>query len=276
MYSRCLCVTLLTLAGPLHAQADSVRAVLEGRVIDPAGTAIQAAEIIWQSDKRSVLSRADGSFALTVPVRGETVILVRRPGYSAQVLRVDLSTGAWRGRIVLVPGTQQLPDVEVAVRYAKPIQYSGTTKFDGFFRRQKLGIGTFVTREQIEKLNAFHTIEILRGIPGVYVSIGNPGDPSTADIRIPRCESLDHKLGKVTVWIDGQRLIEPGPYSPRGLYSKGSTDLAEMLERIAATGIEMVEVFRGPSQIPGEFHWDGCAAIVIWTRFNPTRRDTVP
>jgi hypothetical protein len=51
-----------------------------------------------------------------------------------------------------------------------------------------------------------------------------------------------------------------------------------MLERTAASGIEMMEVYRGPSQIPGEFHWDGCGAIVIWTRYNPTRHpnDTTP
>jgi hypothetical protein len=45
-------------------------------------------------------------------------------------------------------------------------------------------------------MNAFHTLEILRGIPGIHVDIGVPGDPYTADIRIPRCESTEHRLGK--------------------------------------------------------------------------------
>ncbi len=268
MLVRALIVLVLAVSPPLRAQGDTVRAVVEGRVVDPAGAPIREAEIAWQGDKRSVLSRADGSFSLSVPFRGETVVLVRRPGYSAQALRVDLRTGIWRGNIVLVPGSQRLPDIEVAARYAKPAQYSGTTKFDDFFRRQKVGLGTFISREQIEKINAFHTIEILRGIPGIHVNIGNPGDPATADIRIPRCESLDHRLGKVTVWIDGQMLIESQNYE-HSVYGDGSLHLAEMLERIAPTGIEMVEVFRGVSQIPGEFHWDGCAAIAIWTRYNP-------
>jgi carboxypeptidase family protein/TonB-dependent receptor-like protein len=263
-------VLIPILSMPLHAQADSVRAVVEGRVVDPDGASIAGAEVVWQGDKRSVSSRADGSFSLTVPLRAETVILVRRPGYSAQALRVDLTTGMWRGTIVLTPGSLRLPDIEVAARYAKPAQYSGTTKYDDFFRRQKLGIGTFVSRDQIERMNAFHTLEILRGIPGIHVNVGIPGDPFTADIRIPRCESLDHKLGKVSVWIDGQMLIEPShPPDERYRFGVGSVDLAEQLQRISPAGIEMVEVFRGPSQIPGEFHWDGCAAIAIWTRYNP-------
>ena len=270
MRLRALAFLISLSSTSLHAQADSARAVVEGRVVDPDGAPIAGAEIVWQGDKRSVLTRADGSFSLSVPLRAETVVLVRRPGYSAQALRVDLTTGIWRGTIVLTPGSLRLPDIEVAARYAKPAQYSGTTKYDDFFRRQKLGIGTFISREQIERMNAFHTIEILRGIPGIHVNVGIPGDPETADIRIPRCESQDHRLGKVTVWIDGQMLIESNPaVADAGHYGVGSTNLAEQLQRIAPAGIEMVEVFRGPSQIPGEFHWDGCAAIVIWTRYNP-------
>ena len=40
----------------------------------------------------------------------------------------------------------------------------------------------------------------------------------------------------------------------------------EMLERINPAAIEMIEVFRGASEIPAEFHWNGCAVIAIWTR----------
>jgi hypothetical protein len=255
---------------------DSVRAVVEGKVLSPTGAPIPETEIIWQTDRRSVLSRADGSFSLVVPFRGPTVILVRRPGYSAQILRVDLSKGVWRGNILLEPGSFRLPDVVVDAKYAKPAEYAGTSKYDGFFQRRKLGVGTFVTREEIERSNAMHTLEILRGIPGLHINAGLPGDPTTADIKMPRCESDDHRLGKVTVWIDGRMLIEErrAPNGVPGLYGFGSYQLAEQLSRITPTGIEMVEIYRGPGQIPGEFHWDGCAAVVIWTRYNPVRDTT--
>jgi hypothetical protein len=258
---------------PLNAQADSARAVVEGKVLDPAGAPIPQAEIIWQTDRRSVLTRADGSFSLIVPLRGEAVILLRRPGFSALALRVDLSSGVWRGNIVLEPGAFQLPDVVVSARYAKPAEYAGTTKYDGFFQRQKLGLGSFISRAQIEQSNASHTLEIFRGIPGLYVNEGIPGNPASADIRIPRCTDAgrtggSQNLGKVTVWIDGNMELE-GSNSGRGQHGPGAMNLAEMLARIAPNMIEMVEVYRGPGEIPGQFHWDGCAAIVIWTRYNP-------
>ena len=263
----------LLLPTTLAAQADSVRAVVEGKVLDPVGAPLPQTEILWQTDRRSVMSRADGSFSLVVPVREPTVILVRRPGYNAQVLRVDLSKGMWRGNIVLQPGSFRLPDVVVAARYAKPAEYAGTTKYDGFFQRRKLGLGTFISREDIEKSNAIHTLEILRGTPGIHVNVGNPGNPASADILMPRCEATPRRLGKVTVWIDGQMLQEQGG-NDSGEHGIGSNNLAEMLARISASGIEMMEIYRGPGQIPGQFHWDGCAAIVIWTRYNPVNDTT--
>lgn len=259
---------LLAIPAGLAAQADSVRAVISGRVVDLVGNPIKEVEVVWQTDKRSVFTDAEGAFRLIVPIRDVTVLLVRKPGYRGQALRMDLKGGSWSGDIVLIAGPYQLPDVEVSARYAKPAEYAETDKYDDFFRRQKLGIGTFISREQIEKMNAFHTMDILKGIPGVYVNMSDPSDPATADIRIPRCTGEGNRVGKVTVWIDGQRLI--GHQALRGgRYGPNALELAEMLERIAPSGIEMVEVFRGPSQIPGEFHWDGCAAIAIWTRWNP-------
>lgn len=242
------------------AQTDSVRSVIEGRVVDPAGLPIAEAEVLWQQGRRSVLTRADGSFNLLIPVRGEVIVLVRRPGFNAQALRVDLTRSSfWRGAIQLQPGSFRLPDIEVTARYAKPAAYAGTNKFDDFFRRERLGLGTFISREQIERSNSFHTIEILRGIPGVHADI----HPliTAQEVRFARCSTRDPDYN-VTVWIDGLRVYPEGGggASPRAV--------AEMIARIAPTGIELMEIYRGGSQIPGEFHTDGCAAIVIWTRYN--------
>jgi hypothetical protein len=272
---RWLAVLSLSAPVPLAAQADSARAVVEGKILDPVGSPLAQTEIIWQTDRRSVMSRADGSFSLVVPVRGPTVILVRRPGYSAQVLRVDLSMGVWRGNIVMEPGSFRLPEVVVDAKYAKPAEYAGTTKFDDFFRRKKSGFGTFISREDIERGNAVHTLEILRNIPGVKVYVGNPGNPGSADIKMARCRDdlRSQNLGKVSVWIDG-RMEQEQMMADEAEHGLNEFRLAEMLSRISASGIEMMEIYRGPGQIPGEFHWDGCAAIVIWTRYNPVNDTT--
>lgn len=243
----------------LCAQTDSIRAVVEGKTLDPMGEPLAQTEIIWQGDRRSVLSRADGSFNLVIPYRGETVVLIRRPGYNAQALRVNLSTGLWHGTIVLQPGSFRLPDVQVTAKRAKPAEYAGTSKYDDFFRRKLVGFGTFISREEIERSNAFHTIEILRQTPGVKVNI--VGNPALGAVAFSRCNTREWDYN-VTVWIDGMRQF------PAGGQTASPADVGEMISRIGPSNIEMIEIYRGASQIPAEFHVDGCAAIAIWTRKN--------
>lgn len=259
-------LTVLPLLAPilLSAQTDSARSVIEGRIRDLDGRPVAEAEVLWQKGALSATSRSDGSFSLVLPVRGEVVILVRKPGYNGQALRVDLTDRLlWRGDILLLAGSYRLPDIEVEARFAKPAEYAGTAKYDDFFRRQRLRLGTFISREDIEKMNAFYTLEILRAVPGMSINVGDPGDPSAADIRIPKC--VGH-MGGVSVFIDGMRLNPTREQVPTR--RQMSFEVAEQLLRIGPANIEMIEVYRGASQIPGEFHWDGCAVIAIWTRWN--------
>ena len=236
---------------------------LRGTVRDPdtrplAGVEIRAAET-------RALTDSLGRFLLR-GLSGDSVRLeLRRIGFQALTRTISLKEPPVELELVLFPDPVVLPEIRTTARPAKPAKYLGTTKYDGFFQRQKLGLGTFISREQIERMNAFHTLEIFRGIPGIYVNVGNPGDPYSADIRLARC------TGKVSVWIDGRLQIgggfdrgNRGWPNPRAL----STELAALLEQIAPAGIEMIEVYRGVSQIPGVFHWDGCAVIAIWTRYN--------
>ncbi|HEU5217728.1 MAG TPA: Plug domain-containing protein, partial [Gemmatimonadales bacterium] len=176
-----------------------------------------------------------------------------------------LSKGMWRGNIVMEPGSYQLPEVVVTARYAKPAEYAGTTKYDDFFRRRKLGLGTYILRQDIERSNAFHTIEILRMVPGVKTDIN--GNPALGKVSFSGCGYRDTDFD-ATVWIDGQRVV------PDRLDPDPGRRVGEMINRIGPSNIEMMEVYRGLAQIPGEFHWNGCAAIVIWTRYNPVRDTT--
>jgi hypothetical protein len=161
-----------------------------------------------------------------------------------------------------------LPEITVeADKYAKPAKYAATTKYDDFFRRRKIGFGTFITRDAIEKMNAFHTHEIIRDVPGVRVSSVS-ADPEMVRIRLSGCE-------RVAVYIDGRRLIRPTPTpipaGSGGIRSMGDNTLALMLAQISVPQIEMMEIYRRVAEIPGELNEDACAVIVIWTRWNPER-----
>jgi hypothetical protein len=248
---------LLPLAS-LSAQGVELR----GTVRDPDARPVVGVEV--RAAESRALTDLLGRFVLR-GLSGDSVRLeLRRIGYQALTRTASLAAPPAELQLVMHPDPVVLPEVRTTARPAKPAKYLGTTKYDGFFQRQKLGMGTFITREQIERMNAFHTLEILRGIPGINVSIGN-GDPTDADIRIPRCFGGN---SKVTVWIDGKmQLSSTSPGRDPG-HPGRNIDLAEHLARITPSDIEMVEIYRGASQIPGVFHWDGCAVIAIWTRYN--------
>jgi len=136
----------------------------------------------------------------------------------------------------------------------KPLRYAGTTKYDEVFLRRKIGLGTLVTREDIDSRFGFHTYELLQTIPGVRIWNGPP-----KRIRFARCQ----EPGGITVFVDGVRQLSDS--SALGL---GEEPAIETLSRINPSDIEMIEVFRGPSEIPGIYHWNGCAVIAIWMRWN--------
>jgi len=113
------------------------------------------------------------------------------------------------------------------------------------------------------------TDQLLDGIAGIHVWNGPP-----KKIRFARCL----QPGGITVFIDGVRQnpsTTGGPQEDNSAIFKPSTRRAtpgdmepeiEILSRVNPSDIEMIEVFRGVSEIPGEFHWNGCAVIAIWTR----------
>jgi hypothetical protein len=69
----------------------------------------------------------------------------------------------------------------------------------------------------------------------------------------------DMRLG-----ADGSQVFHPS----RGRVAFNESPEVEMLSRINPSDIEMIEVFRGVGQIPGVFHWNGCAVVAIWLKWN--------
>ena len=235
---------------------------LRGTVRDPDARPIPGVEI--RAPEARTLTDSLGRFVLR-GLSGDSVRLqVLAIGYRPLTRTVSIRAPVGHLDLVMEPMRTVLPEISATARPTKPAKYLGTTKYDGFFQRQKLGLGTFISREQIERMNAFHTLEILRGIPGINVSIGN-GDPTDADIRIPRCSGGS---SRVTVWIDGKMQLRSSSPGRDPGHPGRDIDLAEALARITPSNIEMVEIYRGASQIPGVFNWDGCAVIAIWTRYN--------
>lgn len=245
----------------VQAQETSLKAELRGRVTTLTETPLAGVEVTILRDALSATTDTAGRFLLRAVSPGKHMVRVRRIGFLPQYLSVTLRAGERREvAIVLAPGVYQLPDIETSELPSKPIEYAYTTKYDEFFRRQRIGLGHYISRQDIDRKSAGETADLLMGIPGVVVIPGAPGIRRTS-VRIRTCQ-------KVSVWLDG---VELQTYGSNGGSSIGrSKELedatAELLDRILPIQIEMIEVYAGPAQMPAEAVGNSCAAIMIWTR----------
>ncbi len=244
----------LITAGPVPIPAQQTpTALLRGRVVTPIRTPIVGAEIAVLQGAAVTASDSLGRFRLLVEA-GVRLVSVRRIGYHNATFRVSLvAQQEQEVEIVLERGAYELPVIKVTARNAKPIEYAWTTRYDDFFRRRMVGLGRFLTREDIEKAKPFRTPNLLVGTTGVHLRFYNLG-PGGTGVEFTRCNIG----GTVDVWVDGFKQR----YSAAG----GERGVGEKLQQFVPSQIEMMEIYRGPAELPAEFNDGNCAAIVIWTR----------
>ncbi len=251
--------------------AKEMCAQVVGRVFDEARRPLAGVEVIVNRRQIRAVTDSAGAFALDLSASDSTLAF-RRIGYGAMLFAINPSAPPTDTLLVqLATSAVSLPEIIVSARPSKPLRYAGTTKYDEVFQRQRLGLGTLIPRERIDARLGARTYQLLDGVAGIHVWNGPP-----MRIRIVRCS----EPGSVTVFIDGVRQIPNSAPSPEAVPRSGSLyhpkapamsepDMepeVEILSRVNPSDIEMIEVFRGPSQIPAELHWNGCAVIAIWRR----------
>jgi hypothetical protein len=271
-------IAVLALAVP----SDTSRVVISGTVVDPLSHPIEGAEVRVTGTTANAFSNATGQFRLETSATPPILLLIRRPGYDAQLIRIEAS---WNGTVLLRPGGFQLPEIQVTARYAKPAEYAGTTKYDDFFRDRRLGLGEFIDRAELDRRSASSTAQILEGRPGIKVSLHPPGNPQGNVVSFTRCNEYPPRIN---VYVDGRKLIpeiEPQLVAREGTspFNNSRTTTAEsdrtiemryrvramvgeLLGRVNPMDIEMMAIYRGPGELPAEFNDGNCGAIAIWTR----------
>ena len=234
---------------------DLQSARITGRVRDRMGRPVAGAEVVVNRREIRSTSGPTGVFSIVVS-KGDSTVGFRRIGYKPVILSVwPLPLAADTFDVELEPSAVELPDIILSAPASKPLRYASTSKYDEVFTRMKLGAGSFIGRDDIDRKFAMSTLELLQGVAGVRVTTGNPGIREANQIRFVRCP----QPRAIGVYLDGTRLIPQ---------SDDDSPAVEMLSRINPADVEMIEVYRGPSEIPAVYHWDGCAVIAVWTKWN--------
>jgi hypothetical protein len=243
-----LCGALLF---PLSLQAQRGSSMIFGVVVNRATQApITNAEVVQTGSGLVVKSDSLGYYRFENLSAGIVRFAVRAPGFRLAQFTYALANGERMERDIELDSTsvvvsdkpaQQLPEVAVE---AAP---SMGQRYRDFERRKASGRGHYITRAQIEQKGASTLSDALRDLRGVTLDCAG----SSCHVRMVRAPSRCLPL-----YIVDER--EDNMFGPT----------------IPIRDIEAVEVYTGPSDVPGEFAGTdaGCGVIVIWTRSGPPRK----
>lgn len=246
-----LLLTGLLLA-PATLQGQQVR--ISGRVIaDDGGAPLGAAEVSLRRADGTFLTSAEtdstGAFEFVLTRTSAVRIHARRMGYQAAVTPVLHFDGR---RFIQVE--VRLDTDAILLAPLEVIVWSDVDRsplLDNFRARRELGVGTFITRGDIERRRPMYVTDLLRTVPGVSLVGGGGG-------ARPRIE-LGRGLGAgcaTQIFVDGM------------LMNRRNAQDVRLDDVVSPGSVEGIEIYRGLSSIPAEFlNADSeCGVVAVWTR----------
>ena len=218
---------------------------IRGTVVDgSAGSPVASALVQLISVDSAVLAAAltndAGRFVIERPDVPTLRLRIAQLGYEEKW--VDLQAATDSVTVLLQPRPVEVGAISVeADRPSRWLQAAG------FYDRQRLGLGTFITREQIEDRyrTARRTGDILRTITRLKIE-----EDANQEVVLVR-SSLDPqgRPCRAAVFIQG-------------------VSVGRAVPRMHPDDIEAIEVYAGVSQIPAQYAGSeaGCGIVLIWLR----------
>lgn len=239
---------LCTLGAGLRAQDVEPVVTLTGRVQDVQGRPIPLAEILINDLTGRIHSGDDGTFRVSGIEPGRVTVTARRLGFTPATVTRMLPAGERQMTFVLELFPHRLAMLRVIA--PRPVTRMDP-RIEAFNRRRAQGGGgTFITRGDIERLQARQMTDLFILAPGFRAlrdrrngtRVATRGNASACRMRF---------------YIDGM----------------GVDMLDNNLDlMVRVQDVEAVELYRGISTAPAEFSGvdvrgdASCGVIVVWTR----------
>jgi hypothetical protein len=234
-----LCASLIGLPLPVQSQE---RPTLLGIVRDSAGAPLHLADVGIVALHKLTKTDEEGRFRIEgVPV-GVHTVSIRKLGFEPLMLNHTLGADAFDTlRVSMSAKIAKLPGVEISEREMRRMLW-----IEDFYRRRARGIGTYLTRDEIDARRASRVSDALRDTPGIrFVRVrGGTG------VRFVSAPSTRRDCMPM-IWVDGQRAPEME------------------IDDLSVNEIEGIELYHGPSTTPMQFSQGSlttCGTIVVWSR----------
>ena len=232
-------IQVTPLAGQQNATLIAVVTAAE------TGAPLAGAQVLIGGTKISAVTGPDGTASLAAIPAGAQTVEVRRIGYAGKLRVLTLEPGQSATVTFVLPvEAYAVPGIHVVA--APPPSKPTYLQQVGFAERKSRGMGSFITRGQVEKRRPRFMSDMLRNLPGIDLAARAMGGDSRASMA---------RAG------GGRRC--PIQYFVDGVFTFGFN-----IDDVRPGDIEGVEVYRGASVIPAEFNRGSamCGVILIWTR----------
>ena len=239
-------VVALAIASASVAHAQARTGTIDGVARDSAGAPVRqvAIGVVGSTAVAHQTTTNDsGVFRLTDVSVGLTRVYARRIGFAPETSSVDVAVGvATRMNFVLAASAVELKPAITEADLTRG-------KMGPFNQRRARGVGSFITRHDIEKRQAGTISELLRYLPGVGVTQKMAGEPQPVHMQ-RSVNSTVKGTCAVLLYVDGHP------------YPNGNVD------DFSPAGMEGIEVYRSASEIPADFRTRDatCGVISLWTR----------
>lgn len=240
---------------------------LSGRVVTADGAEpVGGAGVRIRETGQRAVTDGRGQFAFdSVPAGAltlETDHIAYRPTEAAVAVR-----GGERVRVELRVDDQvfQLDPLVVTAR-SRPLLMD--ERMAGFYIRQARGMGTFIDRDDLASRPTARVTDVLREVQGIRVA----GTGGTGRV----IQSTRNPLARVSgcspvVYVNGMRVsphrVDPSVPDAARLNRESMLEAVRIIDAIPTDEIAGIEVYPGPSTVPGEFAGldTDCGVIAIWT-----------
>jgi hypothetical protein len=247
---------LLLLATPLSGQVRIV-----GRVVDDlTEVPLSQAQVSLLARDGLILGRTEtdqaGTFEFEVRRVTAVRIQARRLSYRSNTTPLLHFEGRqfFQVEVRLDPDALLLAPLEVIAWSEGP----ENALHAGFRQRLAMGLGTYITREDVERRQPFLVTDMFRDVPGLVVM--GSGTGSRPIVQVARSTGSNCAT---QVFVDGflmNRRLVGRPGMPAADF--------RIDDVVSPVSVEGIEIYRGLSTVPPEFlNPDAeCGVIAIWTR----------
>lgn len=238
-----LLLPLLLLLGfwpaPLAAQQGAGVLLVSVRAAD-SGAPLPGAQVVVRGVGMGGSTDGRGMLRLSSLPSGAQVLEARYLGYSPQSVQVVVVPGQVANVMLDLP-VRPIELAEVRVRARRSVLHGR-----GFYERKQSGLGTFISRDQIERMHPRFMSDVLRRVAGVSLQSTSLGGTSRASMR-------------------GNKVVGRCPIQ---YYLDGTMTAFYNIDEIRPEDVEGLEVYRGAATIPPAYNKGTalCGVILIWTR----------